>query len=86
MTIEDMAVRLGINETELDTLKAQEKERKLPGGYAHLSDCIGSRLLQKQNSEWVQLMEKINEARRKAHTFEGTEELHNKLQVFVESL
>ena len=86
MTIEQMAVRLCISKTELAALEALEEALSLPGSYVHLRDYLGSRVLQKQNTEWAELMDSIRNRRRTVSTFEAEDELYTKLKEFVATL
>jgi hypothetical protein len=86
MTIEQMATRLGISGTELLVLEAQEQARSLPLHYVHLRDYLGSQVLEKQNTEWAELMDSIRARRRTVSTFEAEDELYAKLKAFVATL
>ena len=87
MTIEQMAERLGLNEAELEVLKAQEQARSLPGRYVHLRDYLGAQVLDTQNGEWVGLMDGILNVRRRTNsTFEAGDALHTKIRAFIKTL
>jgi hypothetical protein len=82
-----MAKRLGIDRTELEVLEAQERAHSLPGSYRNLEDYLGVQVLQAQQREWETIMLALDFARMKAEaSFEGTDEFHAKLRVFVATL
>lgn len=86
MTIEEMVVRLGIHETELEMLKDQEQSHSLPGKYMRLADYLGSLIFEQQNTASVELVRLINARIRKARTLEEKDKLYEKLRLFVATL
>jgi hypothetical protein len=66
MRIEQMAKRLGIDSAGLRDLRSRQRNRCLPLNYSSLSEYLGSQLLQRQNDEWVQIMEALGKARNRA--------------------
>jgi hypothetical protein len=86
VTIEKMAMRLGISEDHLEVLRKQEEAGTLRGGYVYLKDYLETRVCQSQNAEWSALMNSLRDLRKNANTLEARDELLQKLKGFVESL
>jgi hypothetical protein len=84
-TVDDLAQRLGINQAELEVLKAQEAARSLPG-YIKLRDYLTTQLLQRQKEEWNEAEGKLLRKRAAIKTFEVMDEFQAKFRQFVDSL
>lgn len=86
MTVEEMARRLGIEDTELDVLRAQEQAQSLPGNYKRLSDYLGARVLEAQNQRWAELLVRLNAKRAQLTSFEAVDQFLADLEAYVKSL
>jgi hypothetical protein len=84
MNIHEAAVRLGINERELEVLKAQEAAGTLPGSYANLADYLGANLLMRQNEEWAKLVGNLKGLRNRLTTFKEIDQFHASLREFID--
>jgi hypothetical protein len=85
MIVKQMADRLGLTQTELDVLLAEEQAHCLPE-YRSLSDYLEAQINQRQSSEWRVLMNGLVIARKQVTAWEAIDEFHKKLKEFIVSI